>query len=88
MTDWNEQRLSIILACLKDFTKDCREDMHAPESAGIEHAKLTGTTLDNAGSPHEKELVLRKDDGDTFRVNLCDLIAIARKAKLAVPRTK
>jgi len=68
------------LKALREFTKDCRTDMHEPDEQGITSAVVRGRKFDNAGFDHEKKLVLRNTDtGKTFEINLCDLIALARR---------
>ena len=77
---------------LKDFTKDCREDMHEPDECGIS-ADVIGTKLDNAFGEEVNEhhleegyqelvIILRKDDEGFYKINLATLIALARKANL------
>ncbi len=79
------------LGRLKEFTEDCREDMHEPDEQGIE-AIVLGNHLDNAFGEqigveglergyHEFVVILRntKTDKD-MRINLATLIALARRA--------
>lgn len=77
---------------LKEFTEDCREDMHEPDEQGIE-AVVIGDHLDNAFGEqigevgiergyHEFVVVLWKNHTEKMRINLATLIALARKANL------
>lgn len=75
---------------LKDFTQDCRADMHEPDESGIT-ASIIGTQLDNAFGNHvseecivggfqEQVVVLHHAGGESYKINLATLIALARKA--------
>ena len=87
-----------ILKKLKEFTKDCREDMHEPDEQGID-AYIIGDHLDNAHGEsinadqlergyHEYVVILKNEDNFlkdkpvSMKINLATLIALARKAKL------
>ena len=71
-----------VLKKLQDFTKDCRPDMHEPDEQGI-FAFCIGERLDNAmgdtGECGEMIVILRNDDGGELKINLADLIALARR---------
>lgn len=86
------------LKALKEFTSECREDMHEPDEQGIS-ARVIGDHLDNAmgntinytkvgilgeGSLTHQEyiVVLDSKDKGSLLINLADLIALARKAEL------
>jgi hypothetical protein len=76
---------------LVQFTKDCREDMHEPDEQGID-AHIVGNHLDNAfGSSivpdlmnkdcQEFVVILENENTDKqMKINLANLIALARKA--------
>lgn len=77
---------------LKEFTRECREDMHEPDEVEIS-AEVIGTKLDNAFgeeiiTSHLEEgwqelvVVMHDRDHTLFKINLATLIALARKAKL------
>lgn len=87
-----------ILDNLKEFTKDCREDMHEPDEQGLS-ARIVGDHLDNAmgttieyqdfpfgdkSSVQRQEyvVILDKVGEGSFKINLADLIALARKSQL------
>lgn len=73
--------MSTRLHDLKEFTKDCREDMHEPDEQGIT-CEVVGNHLDNAQGERDGDeyvVVLRRQD-DEFRINLATLIAFARRA--------
>jgi hypothetical protein len=72
-----------LLRELRSFTKECREDMHEPDEQGIS-ASVEGEFLDNAfGKGPSNEFVVELKSGrKKFRINLADLIALARKASL------
>lgn len=81
-----------ILRKLKLFTVDCRQDMHNPASQGIK-ASVIGDHLDNVmgnrvmtepNSRQELLVMLRNEDNEELHLNLADLIALARLAKLPV----
>ena len=83
-------RQTSILAQLQNMTRDCRADMHEPDELALT-AKVTGTQLDNAfgndeDNTHEIVVTLTLDGASMVaereRFNLCDLIALARKAKV------
>lgn len=88
-----DNRLSNIHWALLNITKNCRDDMHEPDEQGIS-ANIVGYKLDNAcGNVIEEKalfegwqeyvVILRNDNTNTnTRINLADLIALARKAKL------
>lgn len=73
------------------FTRDCRDDMHEPDEAGIS-ATVVGTVLDNAFGDfvsgemvkdgfQEIVVVLRNENtGESESFNLASLIALARLA--------
>ncbi len=78
------------LADLIFFTQDCRPDMHEPDESGIT-ASVVGTRLDNAfgnfidercilGGFQEQVVVLHHEGGESYKINLATLIALARKA--------
>ncbi len=81
-----DRRLKAVRDTLRYATQACREDMHEPDEQGIS-ASVGGDHLDNAMSVENPcgEIVVRlaKDDGaeSTWRFNLADLIALARKAE-------
>lgn len=62
-----------------------------PNEQGISKVRLLGNHLDNAmGGPWDSKftcgeyhLILKKNNGTTLDLNLADLLALARKAKLA-----
>ena len=73
-------RLKEIAFGLRELLKRCRPDMHSPSQQTIT-AEVVGTVFDNAGTPNEMIVVLT----DTVtkrqeRINLCNLIALARLA--------
>lgn len=91
MTVWDEKIEQNLIegegADLLAFTEGCRLDMHEPDEQGI-IATVIGTKLDNAMGTSIREdaltrgyqemvLVLSKE-GRQLRVNLADLIALAR----------
>jgi hypothetical protein len=77
------------LDLLKEFTKECRVDMHEPDEQGIS-ALVVGDHLDNAHgnsihyhddfSYQEYVVVLKKEGKGEIRINLATLIAFARLA--------
>jgi hypothetical protein len=78
-----------ILRQLKLFTVDCRFDMHEPDEQGIS-AEVVGDHLDNAmgncimaesNIRQEFVVILKNEDNEELKVNLADLIALARLAK-------
>ena len=77
-----------ILRQLKLFTVDCRFDMHEPDEQGIS-AEVVGDHLDNAMGGYigddqacqEFVVILKNEDNEELKVNLADLIALARLAK-------
>lgn len=84
------ERLQQIQNGLNKITKECRIDMHEPDEQGIE-CILVGDHLDNACGEHididaiqrhyqEYVLCLKNDKGQSFQINLADLIALARMA--------
>ena len=80
-----------LLAGLREFTKECKWDMHEPDEEGIT-AVVFGDSFDNAFGEaimdegagfQEMVVVLYNEDKDTiFKINLASLVAIARQAKL------
>ena len=77
-----------LLKGLQSFTKECRDDMHEPDEQGIE-ARIVGYKLDNAFGEDVGEdgyleyvIILENDKGQTFKINLASLIALARLAKV------
>ena len=75
---------------LVDFTQDCRNDMHEPDESGIT-SSVVGTKLDNAfgnfiseecitGGFQEQVVILHHAGGESYKINLATLIALARKA--------
>lgn len=84
-----------VLKQLKQFTANCREDMHEPDEQEIS-ATVVGNELDNAmGAEIYPELLTRgrhelvvilKDSSNPhskyLQINLATLIALARKAEL------
>lgn len=67
---------------LKEFTKDCREDMHEPDEQCL-NAVVSGFSFDNAGSDFEIKVTLTDySSGKYMTINLATLIAFARKAEL------
>ena len=81
---WQVERLDKILHSLLEITHDCRDDMHEPDEQGLE-AVVIGGSFDNAMCDNsEMTIVLRKESADSvtdeIQINLCDLIALARKA--------
>ena len=77
-----------ILRQLNLFTVDCRFDMHEPDRQGIS-AEVIGDHLDNAmggyiGDDQARQefvVILKNEDNEELKVNLADLIALARLAK-------
>lgn len=85
---WQAERLEKILHSLLEITHDCRDDMHEPDEQGLE-ALVVGGSFDNAMCDNsEMTVVLRKESADSvtdeIQINLCDLIALARKANPAM----
>jgi hypothetical protein len=88
-----DSRMERIRGELVAFTKDCREDMHEPDEQGVGVSAVVGNHLDNAfGSNIEPYLmekncqeyvVVFENEGTNkqLKVNLADLVALARKAK-------
>ncbi len=90
-------RLKEIQAGLLDVTAGCRPDMHEPGEQDLK-AHVVGDHLDNAfganvaasmviAGTQEYVVCLERFDGTDFhvaQVNLADLIAMARLAKLDV----
>lgn len=84
-------RMDQILKELQEFTKECREDMHEPDNQGID-AWIVGNHLDNAfgnaivtdlmnSGSQEFIVVMENQSTDKqMKINLADLIALARKA--------
>lgn len=76
---------------LIEFTKECRDDMHEPDEQGIK-ARVVGDHLDNACGEsvtadavvrnYQEYVVVLDKGGDSFKINLATLIAIARKSIL------
>lgn len=76
---------------LQAFLAECREDMHEPDEQEIRKAELHGEHLDNAIGimPDtldpvcgEQLLTIHKDTGEYYTINVCNLLALARKATL------
>ena len=86
-----DARLAEIGKALREYTKDCREDMHEPDEQGFT-AQFFGSKFDNAcGNAinerailhdyQEMVVILRQDRNlNPLVINLADLIALARKA--------
>ena len=87
-------KLSDSQAFLRHITRDCRPDMHEPDEQGVK-AHIIGDHLDNAMGngifpellekhAHELVVIIRRDDYDPpiCRINLADLIAMARNTEL------
>ena len=85
-----DERTIEILKELKEFTKECRPSMHEPDEQDIE-ARVVGDHLDNAFGNNIRQkavedgyqeyvIVLRKGT-EQFKINLADLIALARYEK-------
>lgn len=85
---WNNKRLEKVLGDLCHITRDCREDMHEPDEQCLT-AVVKGKSFDNAMlDESEKHLILtRRTPAGTevVTINLCDLLALARKANPANP---
>jgi hypothetical protein len=85
---WNNTRLGKVLGDLCDITRECREDMHEPDEQSLT-AVVKGKSFDNAmGDETEKHLVLTRrtrTSTEVVTINLCDLIALARKAVPTLP---
>ena len=86
-------QLSPILQRLRSLTKDCSEDMHEPDCAGVIVRKVAGRKLDNAygvgettgigfKNPERRFLLVNEDTGEQEWFNLSDILALARKARL------
>lgn len=77
-----EDELKVYAKKLRDFTKECRVDMHEPDEQGVS-ARVTGRYFDNAygdsGYGKEKIVILKKGKKE-FKINLATLIAVARLA--------
>ena len=75
---------------LVEFTDGCREDMHEPDEQNIE-ARVVGDHLDNAMGTdirseaieqgYQEFVVVLKRNNKTLKINLANLIALARKAE-------
>ena len=87
----NGNILNEALVALKRFTADCRPDMHEPDEQGIS-ARVIGDHLDNAmgllirpaaieKGYQEFVVILMNDASEIFKINLADLIALARHAE-------
>lgn len=89
-----DKRMENILKELVAFTKGCREDMHEPDEQGVGVSAVVGNHLDNAfgndiepflmeHNSQEYVVIMENENMDKqLKVNLADLIALARKAKL------
>ena len=78
-------RLSKIHQHLLEITDGCNEDMHEPDSQGLT-AGTAGFGFDNAGGePEELTLVIERSRSNfeqELRINMADLVALARKARI------
>ena len=77
--EWNNQRLEDILHSLLKITFDCRQDMHEPDEQSLS-AKIVGKSFDNAVIDESEIALILTRPGKQVSINLCDLIALARKA--------
>lgn len=73
---------------LLQFTRGCRIDMHEPDEQCLD-AEFDGYYFDNAGCSGELHVILHEDVSDetgprynTLKINLANLIALARLANL------
>jgi hypothetical protein len=83
------ERLQQVVEPLKEFTKKCNIEMHEPDEQGI-GAQVVGNHLDNASGYEIREeavkegyqefVVILTKDGSELKINLADLIALARLA--------
>ena len=87
-----DTRMQDIHRELVAFTRDCRDDMHEPDEQGIGVSAVLGDHLDNAfgnvimpeavGEGFQEYVVIMEDEKTDrqLKVNLADLIALARQA--------
>ena len=81
-------RLDTIKNNLQEFTIECREDMHEPDEQEVS-ARVIGTVLDNAFGDsirthaieqgYQEIVVILNKGMESMKINLADLIALARK---------
>ena len=73
------------------FLQECRGDMHEPDEQGIS-AVVVGDHLDNAYGTHISEahivggfqeyvVILKNTNREVLKINLADLIALARQRR-------